>query len=48
MKEDDAIMVISTFGRDHHIVNAAKKIEKHSECIKFRYVKKTGPSLKKV
>ena len=45
-KEEDAIMVISTFGRDHHIVNAAKEIEKHSESIKFRYVKKTGPSLK--
>ena len=29
-KEEDAIMVISTFGRDHHIVNAAKEIEKHS------------------
>ena len=46
VKDDDTIMVISTFGTDHHLTNATKNIEKHSDSIKFRYVKKTGPNLK--
>ena len=44
--KDDAIMVISTFGRDKILTDITKSIEKHSDSIKFRYVKKTGPSLK--
>ena len=45
---DDRVMVISTFGKDHDLVNVTKKIEKHSETIKFKYVKKTGPSLRNI
>ena len=45
-KDEDTIMVISTFGRDKILTDATKKIEKNSESIKFRYVKKTGPSIK--
>ena len=44
--EDDSVMVISTFGADRKITEITTNIEKHSEEIKFRYVKKTGPSLK--
>ena len=46
VKKEDCIMVISTFGRDKLLTSVTKNIEKHSEGIKFRYVKKTGPSLK--
>ena len=41
----DTIMVISTFGRDQLLTSVTKKIEKQSDTLKFRYVKKTGPSL---
>ena len=44
--EDDSVMVISTFGADRKITEITTNIEKHSEEIKFRYVKKTGPSLR--
>ena len=44
--DDDAVMVISTFGRDRNLVETTKKIEKHSENLKFKYVKKTGPSFR--
>ena len=46
--DDDSIMVISTFGRDKLLTSMTKNIEKHSDSIKFRYVKKTGPSLKSI
>ena len=46
--DDDSIMVISTFGRDQVLTETTKNIEKRSESIKFRYVKKTGPSLKSI
>ena len=46
LMRDDCITVISTFGRDQLLTNATKNIEKKSESIKFRYIKKTGPSLK--
>ena len=39
-------MVISTFGRDRNLVDVTKNIEKHSENLKFKYVKKTGPSFR--
>ena len=47
-KVDNSIMVISTFGADRKLTAITKNIEKHSEEmeIKFRYVKKTGPSLR--
>ena len=38
-------MVISTYGRDQLLTSTTKNIERHSESIKFRYVKKTAPSL---
>ena len=41
--DDDSIMVISTFGRDQVLTETTKNIEKRSETMKFRYVKKTGP-----
>ena len=46
VEDDDSVMVISTFGADRKITEITKNIEKHSEEIKFRYVKKTGPSLR--
>ena len=45
-KEEDRVMVVSTFGRDQKLIEATEKIEKHSEQLKFKYVKKTGPSLR--
>ena len=44
--EDKSIMVISTFGADRKLTEITRKIEKHSEEIEFKYVKKTGPSLR--
>ena len=44
--DDDTITVISTYGTDQLLTEATKNIEKHSDSIKFRYIKKTGPSLK--
>ena len=44
--EKDPIIVISTFGSDKELTDITKKIEKHSDSINFKYVKKTGPSLK--
>ena len=44
--EDESIMVISTFGADRKLIEITRKIEKHSEEIEFKYVKKTGPSLR--
>ena len=46
--DDGTIMVISTYGRDQLLTEATKNIEKHSDSIKFQYVKKTGPSLKSI
>ena len=47
-EKDDTVMVISTHGTDQKLTEITKKIEKHSEELKFRYVKKTGPSLKNI
>ena len=44
--DDDAVMVVSTFGRDRELVDTTKKIQRHSETLKFKYIKKTGPSLR--
>ena len=44
--EKEPTLVITTFGRDKQLTNITEKIEKHSDSIRFKYVKKTGPSLK--
>ena len=44
--DDDAVMVVSTFGRDRELVDTTKKIQRHAETLKFKYIKKTGPSLR--
>ena len=43
--QDDRIMVISTHGRDTPLTKVLHKIEQKSDKLKFRYVKKTAPSI---
>ena len=45
-EEDDTIMAISTFGRDKKLTNILERVQKKSKNIKFKFVKKTAPSLK--
>ena len=48
-KEDDgSVMVISTHGRDRKLVKTLEEIERKSDNINFRYVKKTAPSLRNI
>ena len=44
--DDDCILVVSTYGRDGKLMKALKSIQKKSENISFRFVKKTVPSLR--
>ena len=47
-EKEDAVMVISTYGSDKKLTGIVKNIEKHSDELKFRYVKNTGPSLRNI
>ena len=42
---DDRLMVISTHGRDAPLTRVLNKVEKKSDKLRFRYVKKTAPSI---
>ena len=44
-RTDESIMVISTFGRDKKLTNILEKIETRTKNLKFKYIKKTAPSL---
>ena len=43
--DSDEVLVISTHGKDQPLMNIMKKVEKDSQNIKFKYVKKTASSL---
>ena len=47
-EKNDSIMVVSTHGRDKELIKTTKTLEKNYPGLKFKYVKKTGPSLKKM
>ena len=42
---DETILAISTFGRDKKLTKILERVEAKSKNIKFKYVKKTAPSL---
>ena len=44
--EDTSILGISTYGRDKQLTDTVACLEKNCEKLKFKYVKKTAPSLK--
>ena len=41
---DDEIIVVSTFGCDKKLTKILDQVQSNSNYIKFKYVKKTGPS----
>ena len=47
-EKEDAIMVISTYGSHRKLTGIVKNIEKHSDELKFLYIKKTDPSLRNI